>query len=76
MHLDPIHRHRAGDGILREDGEPYPLGLTFDNGAGTVYALDWEPPSGGKLIMPNRDRALAKALLEIALANVEASESA
>jgi hypothetical protein len=66
-------RMRANDGPLSPTGEHYPLGITFDNGAGTVYALDMDL-KGGYLMMSRRDKALATAMLELALENVTNSQ--
>ena len=75
MNTDDFRLRRAQSNVC-ETGEPYPLGLTFDNGTGTTYALDWDIPGGGRLVMSPRDKALARALLELALANVDRSETA
>lgn len=47
----------------------------FTNGDGVLYRLDADLPGGAVLAMPLRDQALAKALLELALANVRRAEA-
>lgn len=60
---------RPTDSVTIETAEP----LVIFTNAGTVYQLDADL-RGGTLVMPRRDRALAIALLELALENVRQSE--
>lgn len=50
------------------------VSIYFTNGSGTLYRLD-NLPVNAVLGMPVRDQALAKALLELSLTNVDRAEA-
>ena len=62
---------RPADTMTIQTKEP----LVIFTNAGTMWHLDAEL-AGGHLVMSRRDKALAKALLTLALENVERSTDA